>query len=236
MGETLLADKEPLVHASDLEASKENVCLETSSEIEEPSSLDKRPSLNQSCSKVFDPTISNRASSSVLPIVTMASPITSIDENLSLDERLVAGKHATNVHSEASPKSVQVKKKFWGDDDVDDPASSGLDSTLMPCVMPQPITTYYTSLSADKLPVLEPVHTAVVCSAAAQRSVDILQKFWGDYTNDEHESSLAYPSAARNKKLKKQTNRQVSPKSTSSERIQTRSKKGVIKNNPKYCD
>jgi hypothetical protein len=75
----------------------------------------------------------------------------------------------------------------------------GLDSTLLPCAMPQPITTYYTSLTADKRPVLEPVntlgHTAVVCSSEAQRSVEILQKFWGDYTNEEHESSLVCPSA-----------------------------------------
>jgi len=103
--------------------------------------------------------------------------------------------------------------------------------------MIQPITTYHTSLSADKLPVLKPpLHTAFVCSSEAQRSVDILQKFFGDSTNEEHESSLVCPSAARNKKQKKQTNRQVSPKSTSNEHIQTRSKKGVIKSNPKYCD
>jgi len=105
------------------------------------------------------------------------------------------------------------------------------------CAMPQPITTYHTSLSADKLPILKPpVHTVVVCSSAAQRSVEILQKFWGDYNNEEHESSLVCASAARNKKQKKQTNKQVSPKSTSSEHIQTHSKKGVIKSNPKYCD
>lgn len=103
--------------------------------------------------------------------------------------------------------------------------------------MPQPITTYHSSLSADKLPILKPlVYTANACSSEAQRSVDILQKFWGDYTNEEHESSLVCPSAARIKKQKKQTNRQVSPKSTKSEHIQTRSKKGVIKSNPKYCD
>jgi hypothetical protein len=84
--------------------------------------------------------------------------------------------------------------------------SFGLDNTLMTSVTPQPITTYHTSLSADKLPVLEsvntPVHTAVVCSAKAQKSVDILQKFWGDYTNKEHESSLFYPSVARKKEEK----------------------------------
>ena len=117
------------------------------------------------------------------------------------------------------------------------PGLFGLDSTLLPCVMPQPITTYYTSLTADKRPVLELVntlrHTTVVCSSEAQRSVE-LQKFWGDYTNEEHESRLICPSAARNKKQKKQTNRQVSPKSTSSEHIQTRSKRGVVKSNLKY--
>jgi len=46
------------------------------------------------------------------------------------------------------------------------PGLFGLDSTLLPCAMPQPVTTYYTSLTADKHPVLEPVntleHTAVV--------------------------------------------------------------------------
>ena len=55
----------------------------------------------------------------------------------------------------------------------------GLDSTLSHCAMPQPITTYHTSLAEDKLPVLEPVHAATVCSSEAQRSLDILQKFWG---------------------------------------------------------
>jgi len=48
------------------------------------------------------------------------------------------------------------------------------------------------------------MHTVVVCSSETQRSVDILQKFWGDYTNEEQESSLVCPSAARNKKQKKQ--------------------------------
>jgi len=51
------------------------------------------------------------------------------------------------------------------------PGLFGLDSTLLPCAMPQPITTYHTSLTADKRPVLEPVntlrHTAVVCSSEA---------------------------------------------------------------------
>ncbi|AES76330.2 transmembrane protein, putative [Medicago truncatula] len=55
----------------------------------------------------------------------------------------------------------------------------GLDSTLPHCALHQPITTYHTSLTSDKLPVLEPVHAANVCSSEAQRSVDILQKFWG---------------------------------------------------------
>jgi len=49
--------------------------------------------------------------------------------------------------------------------------SSGLDNTLMPCLMLQPITTYHTSLSADMRSVLEPVnaqvHTAIVCSSEA---------------------------------------------------------------------
>jgi len=71
---------------------------------------------------------------------------------------------------------------------------------------------YYTSLSVDKRPILEPVitpgYTVVVCSSEAQRSVVILQKLWGDYTNEEHESSLVCPSAAKNKRQKKQTNRQ----------------------------
>jgi len=100
--------------------------------------------------------------------------------------------------------------------------------------MPQPITTYHTILSAVLELVNTPLHAAVVCSSAAQRSVDILQQFWGDYTIEEHESSLACPSTARNKKQKKQKNIQVSPKSTNSEHIQTLSKKGVPKSNPKY--
>ena len=137
----------------------------------------------------------------------------------------------------ATIPSVEILKEKWGDlaSDSDEQFLAHVSG----CAMPQPITTYHTSLSGDKLPVLmPPVHTAVVCSSEAQRSVDILQKFWGDYTNDEHEheSSLVCPSAARIKKQKKQTNRQVSPISTSSEHIQTRSKKGVIKSNPKYCD
>jgi hypothetical protein len=80
------------------------------------------------------------------------------------------------------------------------------------------------------------VHSAIELSSAAQRSVEILQKFWGDYTTEKHESSLACPVTATNKKKKKLTNIQVSPKSTSSEHIQTRSKKGVVKSNPNICD
>jgi len=111
-------------------------------------------------------------------------------------------------------------------------------NTLLPCDMPQPITTYHTSLSTDKLSVLEsvnaPMHTAFFCSFEAQRRVDVLQKFWGDYTNEEHGFCLVFPSTARNKKQKKQTNRQASPKNKSSEHIQTRSKQGVVKSNLKY--
>jgi len=135
----------------------------------------------------------------------------------------------------AAIKSVEILKENWGDlaSDSDEQSLAHVSG----CAMPQPITTYHTYLSADKLPVLKPlVHTAVVCSSEAQRSVDILRKFWGDYTNKEPEFSLVCASTTRNKKQKKQTNRQVSPISTSSEHIQTRSKKGVIKSNPKYCD
>jgi hypothetical protein len=57
----------------------------------------------------------------------------------------------------------------------------GLDSTLRHCAMPQPITTNHTSLTTDKLLVLESdntlVNIAIACSSEAQRSVDILQKF-----------------------------------------------------------
>jgi len=140
--------------------------------------------------------------------------------------------HSSNV---AAITSVEILKENWGDlaSDSDEQSLAHVSG----CAMPQPITTYHTSLTVNKLPVLKPlVHTAVVCSSEAQRSVDILQKFWGDYTNEEPEFSLVCPSTARNKKQKKQTNRQVSPISTSSEHIQTHSKKGVIKINPKYRD
>ena len=40
----------------------------------------------------------------------------------------------------------------------------------------------------------------------------------------------------KGKRSRQIDNRLVSPISTSSEHIQTRSKKGVIKSNPKYCD
>lgn len=61
-----------------------------------------------------------------------------------------------------------------------------------------------------------------------------MNQFWGDYTNEEHESNLVCPSAAKNKKQKKHINGQVSTKNISSEKIQTRFKKDVVKNNPKY--
>jgi len=54
------------------------------------------------------------------------------------------------------------------------------------------------------------------------------------YPNGEHDSSLVCPAATKNRKEKKQTNRQVLLKSINSEHIQTRSKKGVVKSNPKY--
>jgi len=51
-------------------------------------------------------------------------PITSVDEELSLDKRVIGGNSCdTSNHSAASLKSVKILKKFWGDVEDDDSAS-----------------------------------------------------------------------------------------------------------------
>jgi len=53
----------------------------------------------------------------------MATPITSVDENLSPTGNLRARKPGPSKHSEVSLKSVQILKKFWGDEEEDDSAT-----------------------------------------------------------------------------------------------------------------
>ena len=132
----------------------------------------------------------------------------------------------------ATIPSVEILKEKWGDlaSDSDEQFLAHVSG----CAMPQPITTYHTSLSGDKLPVLmPPVHTAVVCSSEAQRSVDILQSFGGIIPM--MSTSLAL-FVHQQLETKSKRSRQISPISISSEHIRTRSKEGVIKSNPKYCD
>jgi hypothetical protein len=54
--------------------------------------------------------------------------------------------------------------------------------------LPQPITIYHTSLTRDKLPVLEPMNigleTTVSSSTADQNNVALMPKFWGDLADE----------------------------------------------------
>ena len=55
------------------------------------------------------------------------------------------------------------------------------DVVLAPVPMPQPITTSFASLTSDKLPSSQTlIPASKPLSAAAQKSVQILIKFWGD--------------------------------------------------------
>jgi len=78
----------------------------------------------------------------------------------------------------AAIKSVEILKENWGDLASDSDEQSL--AHVFGCAMPQPITTYHTSLIADKLPVLKPlVHTAVVCSSEAQKVWTFYKSFGG---------------------------------------------------------
>jgi len=57
--------------------------------------------------------------------------------------------------------------------------------------MPQPTTTYYTSLTSDKLPVSTVIRkqTTNIHSEASLKSVQILKKFWGDIDDDVEDSA-----------------------------------------------
>lgn len=98
--------------------------------------------------------------------------------------------------------------------------------------MSQPITTY-TSLASDKKPVSRVLRPVLAPSAAAQKSVTILKKFWGDYLDEDSDSNLDLDNpinlagnnsilTPKHTKQKKQRNKLAAP----SEGINTRSKKG----------
>jgi hypothetical protein len=137
-----------------------------------------------------DPSLVVRCSST--PVLSLAVPVTSVDEDLSLGKRVIGGKSGdTSNHSAASLKSVQIMKEFWGDVDDDDSASD--------------------------------INTDMEHAA---------DRYLAKHTD-----------IASNTKPGRKTKKQKSPKThigkssdgiTSSEHIQTRSKKGVIKSNPKY--
>jgi len=98
-----------------------------------------------------------------------------------------------------------------------------------------PITTAYTSLTSDKKPVSIVLRPVLAPSTAAQKSVTILKKFWGDYLDEDFDSNLDMDkdnpinlagsnsiSAPKHTKEKKQTYKLATPY----EGINTGSKKG----------
>jgi hypothetical protein len=107
-------------------------------------------------------------------------------------------------------------------------------------LMPQPITTSYTSLTSDKLPssqILGPASKPSHHSAAALKSVQILSKFWGDEVAEEDNNEALtsvfvqhYPSLSKStkaeKKKKKQLNK-VKPNSFNSAGMRTRAEKST---------
>jgi len=161
-------------------------------------------SLTNACIKSAQ-ILSNSNNSDVDPLVSMQMnntsmiqdsplvvPITSVDEELSLDKRVVGGKSGnTSNHSAASLKSVKILKEFWGDIEDDDSASD--------------------------------INTDIEHAA-------------DDYAK--HTDIASNTKSGRMTKKQKSTkihNGKGSDGITSSEHIQTRSKNGAIKSNPKYA-
>jgi hypothetical protein len=124
-----------------------------------------------------------------------------------------------------------------------------LDNNTSHPSMPQPVTTYYDSLTSDKLPSNQNlVHASKpsLHSAAALKSVQILSKFWGDEVVEEdsdeviisifeqHHPSLSESTKAE-RKQKKQANK-VKPTSFNSAGMRTRAQKGTPKASLAYTE
>lgn len=121
---------------------------------------------------------------------------------------------------------------------------SNKDQTTVQSLMAMPITTYHTSLTSDKKPMCTLLESSSnTCSEAAQKSVSILKKFWGDVddeSDDGHEvgEDIEYPMlycsagttyipATKNQNNKqKKGKHKVHPTVPPSQRVRTRSKKG----------
>jgi hypothetical protein len=145
--------------------------------------------------------LSNSNNSDVDPLVSMQMnntsmiqdsplvvPITSVDEELSLDKRVIGGKSGNvSNHSAASLKSVKILKQLWGDVEDDDSASD-------------------TNTDMEHAAEYLAKHTDIASNTKSGRMT------------------------------KKQKSTKIhNGKGSDSEHIQTRSKKGVIKSNPKYA-
>ena len=119
-----------------------------------------------------------------------------------------------------------------------------------------PITTYDENLGPDKGKISQPANSKNT-SKACKKSEKLLSKFWADgldsgnasveekdmsdeqeqnFERDFEERSLFTPIMSRRQNKKKHANKlnDAGVRNTFSEQIQTRSKKGVIKSNPKY--
>jgi hypothetical protein len=114
---------------------------------------------------------------------------------------------------------------------------------LSPIKMATPVTTYE-ELGPDKGRV-HAIGGSKNVSAAAKKSVQILSKLWGDVVDSDHttdgtmdldtDTEIVPKFSRKLGKSSSSTRGKGLDGITSSEHIQTRSKKGVIKHNPKYA-
>ncbi|AES62086.1 DUF4283 domain protein [Medicago truncatula] len=191
------------------QASKESVCLEKVTSSEDPCTLEKDSSQlvvlvpntqvlesDHGRHPMPDPYVDT--SLYHFPLVT---PITTTDEVLGPDKGKVIITGSSKNFTAASMKSVQILRKFWGDEEDTDPAT---DSTMDPDTNTEKLDTCETSI-AGKYLVQHP-----------------------------HNDSFVKPGRKASKKRVQNHNGKTTDGVTSSEHIQTRSKKGVIKSNPKY--
>ena len=169
------------------------------------------------------------------PILTL---ITTTDEVLGPDKRKIQIVDGTKQATAASIKSTRILSKFWGDEqDTDLELETDNDEIL----------------GQDKRK-LQFTTGPKISSAGCLKDGKVLRKFWGDEDTDntlELEDIEVFPPDAdmfldtplqigkftkpgRKSRKHKSPNGKGSSGITSSEHIQTRSKKGVIKSNPKY--
>jgi len=142
-----------------------------------------------------------------LPPFTFPVPITARDEELGPDKRKIQAAESSKQYTAASLKSAKIFSKFWGDV-VDSETDGTMDLDTDSEMNMHPVALKYLEAQPD-----------------ANHQPMSYRKTKKNSSNQICTKNLAGSSSARG---------QGSDGITSSESIQTRSKKGVIKTNPKY--